>query len=779
MAAQSPRSGGGDGGSPGRRYPTPELQPGDALCWKEHVDSGGVYGIGLQLGSTPPYKVKRIVNILDAEGKSANHRVFVGHFLASIDGVECTQNGLAAVGDLILGELNSTMKLEFTPSDGGGRYNLVALRHVPIRTWETRRGWCEVKPDLKGKSLLADNTIVKALEGIRQHLTASDGRPVDMLRPPNTPLGMGIEFNATEPCRISAVVRGSPAGLAGSLVCGDEVVSIDGTDVSDTNIQQLLRGNDVFGSSTTIRVKRGSQVVSSKVFRASEATISACKKIDTGFQELYSTLKAGNAPAECLKISQGLAENVFKLESERLTAEADLARQLHSQQSHIIDLVNEAARKLHPSNEDDLRENVSSFAFQLDAAKDELQIALQRTGDLESDLHKHEIRSKNTVSCAVHEKALSDCDLLRKQLDDLLSATKLLVDPNLLISAHDEIDTLKSQIHHLKKQAEQMCKKHLLEDAHADIAQLKNDKSRIQKLLEGLISSSEYTRLSEDNNQVKAQLEQLQAHVQALVPRVDLEHAQQEREQSLVDAEKLKVQLQSMVPQKDLEQAQQHLSKSEASREQLLSNLATLQAQFDELSGKDVVPHESLLDAKREAKESDEKVKSLTLDLTQAAKHVEDLQNTLEALHKDNAELTTERDERVIRADFDAARLKVDELQQALVTAQCRLDVLGTECADEKEAKKSLEAELRQAIAKLDDCVSRSQHAVVLAELKVAHDTVVSQEDLISDLNGELGEGKATQTALAAQVETLKTTLSAMAKKTDLQATTLVLSVSY
>jgi C-terminal processing protease CtpA/Prc len=198
-----------------------------------------VYGVGLKLDANIPHRVENVDSLVGIDGFSVGQSVGIGDHLLSVDGVDCATKEMSFVGELIKGPSDSLATLEFLSPDTG-RYHVVVKRHVPAATQSHRRGWMEVREQFRGKSLLADDSIVDALEGIRSSLTAERGGPIDAFKLNHTHVHTGIEFSTADPRRVANIVQGSPAWSDKGIISGDEVLNVDGIDTNDSNIQVLV-----------------------------------------------------------------------------------------------------------------------------------------------------------------------------------------------------------------------------------------------------------------------------------------------------------------------------------------------------------------------------------------------------------------------------------------------------------------------------------------------------------------------------------------------------------
>ena len=191
------------------------------------------------------------------------------------------------VGDVsvILGELNSCVRLKLRSKETGSEYEIEVKRHVELQSWNQERmrtillclsspsfsacpvifcdlgqvlKWYEVRDEYKGQDLCADPQIVDALAAIRASVVDRAGDFVDLLggsaaaamRTNGTELpafasaaiaatagrepqnGHGITFafevgQGTKPSMVHHIATGSPAHILECIRFGDEVIARD------------------------------------------------------------------------------------------------------------------------------------------------------------------------------------------------------------------------------------------------------------------------------------------------------------------------------------------------------------------------------------------------------------------------------------------------------------------------------------------------------------------------------------------------------------------------
>jgi hypothetical protein len=217
---------------------------------KQVREQGGLYGIGLKIDIDPPHLVQRVSNLKDPDGHSIND-VRVGDALLLINGQHVELGSIEALEKAILGPKGSTLNLAFTrmqsPKDPASQdlkrgpfstsedvYEVEVMRHVAIREWDEAHSWLELRQELRGRRLLADEEIVPVMESVRRCVVDRSNQALDFIceeRVAMCSLGihcaqeMGNGVNeimdqSLRPNQIQVLVPGSPAHTSGKLKQG-------------------------------------------------------------------------------------------------------------------------------------------------------------------------------------------------------------------------------------------------------------------------------------------------------------------------------------------------------------------------------------------------------------------------------------------------------------------------------------------------------------------------------------------------------------------------------
>lgn len=137
-----------------------------ALTLKRRYEASGLFGVGLQVSDDPPHSVQRVTRLLGKDRRNISDTVSIGDTLYSVNDFPVEMSSIDTVEQLIFGDLGTTVHLTFCNSKRH-KYDVVAMRHVPISVWEQERVWYEIKPEHQGKELRCDPSIVNILETIR------------------------------------------------------------------------------------------------------------------------------------------------------------------------------------------------------------------------------------------------------------------------------------------------------------------------------------------------------------------------------------------------------------------------------------------------------------------------------------------------------------------------------------------------------------------------------------------------------------------------------------
>lgn len=138
----------------------------EVLTLKSRSEASGLFGVGLQVSDDPPHVVQRVSRLLDRDRRNVSDTVAIGDTLYSVNDFQVEMSSIDTVEQLIWGDLSTTVRLTFC-NKHRQKYDVVAIRHVPISVWEQERVWFEIKPEHQDKELRCDPSIVRILENIR------------------------------------------------------------------------------------------------------------------------------------------------------------------------------------------------------------------------------------------------------------------------------------------------------------------------------------------------------------------------------------------------------------------------------------------------------------------------------------------------------------------------------------------------------------------------------------------------------------------------------------
>jgi hypothetical protein len=138
----------------------------EVLTLKSRFEAAGLFGVGLQVSDDPPHVVQRVSRLLDRDRRNVSDIVGLGDTLYSVNDFQVEMSSIDTVEQLIWGDLSTTVRLTFC-NRHRQKYDVVAIRHVPISVWEQERVWFEIKPEHQNKELRCEPSIVQTLETIR------------------------------------------------------------------------------------------------------------------------------------------------------------------------------------------------------------------------------------------------------------------------------------------------------------------------------------------------------------------------------------------------------------------------------------------------------------------------------------------------------------------------------------------------------------------------------------------------------------------------------------
>ena len=138
----------------------------EVLTLKSRFEASGLFGVGLQVSDDPPHVVQRVSRLLDRDRRNVSDTVAIGDTLYSVNDFQVEMSSIDTVEQLIWGDLSTTVRLTFC-NKKRQKYDVLAIRHVPISVWEQERVWFEIKPEHQNSELCCDPSIVQVLENIR------------------------------------------------------------------------------------------------------------------------------------------------------------------------------------------------------------------------------------------------------------------------------------------------------------------------------------------------------------------------------------------------------------------------------------------------------------------------------------------------------------------------------------------------------------------------------------------------------------------------------------
>ena len=121
----------------------------------------------MSMQTAPPHAVLHVSDLQDPSGCNCNNLVNVGDLLLRVDDVLVQSTDIDSLEAVILGPLDSIVKLSFASGQNSPRpfthYDISVKRHVPINPWNQLVRWYALKPEFKDKDFLAENKIVPVI----------------------------------------------------------------------------------------------------------------------------------------------------------------------------------------------------------------------------------------------------------------------------------------------------------------------------------------------------------------------------------------------------------------------------------------------------------------------------------------------------------------------------------------------------------------------------------------------------------------------------------------
>ena len=208
----------------GSRREPPALKL-DAVELASTTRAAGVFGIGLQVGNDTHHKVLRVGNLQDTAGRAVT-TVSLGDQLTHVDGRSTRVDGLQIGEDMILGEEGTVVHLRFRSGATGKEFEVMARRHVPVRSWEQVTKRYVVRQDLVGQELMVEPYLVQALDNVRRLVADEAGSVIDLMGPGSLGLVLGRDRDdkTVRPLQVVDVVPCGPADLSRRIEIGDDIV---------------------------------------------------------------------------------------------------------------------------------------------------------------------------------------------------------------------------------------------------------------------------------------------------------------------------------------------------------------------------------------------------------------------------------------------------------------------------------------------------------------------------------------------------------------------------
>lgn len=191
-----------------------------------HTHKPTVAGIGLQVDNDTHHRVLRVGDLQDTGGRAVTS-VSMGDELTHVDGRSTRVDGLQIGEDMILGEEGTIVHLRFKSGTTGKEFEVMARRHVPVRSWEQVTKRYMVRQDLVGQELMAEPHLVQALDSVRRSVANESGSAIDLMDGPGSiglVLGRDRNDKVFRPLQVADVVPCGPADLSRRIERGDDIV---------------------------------------------------------------------------------------------------------------------------------------------------------------------------------------------------------------------------------------------------------------------------------------------------------------------------------------------------------------------------------------------------------------------------------------------------------------------------------------------------------------------------------------------------------------------------
>jgi hypothetical protein len=602
------------------------MRSNETLELKQVREQGGLYGIGLKIDTDPPHMIQRVSDLRDPDDNVLED-LRVGDCLLMIDGKHVEFGSMEALEQAILGPKDSTLTLTFGPRQGsngttsGGIREIVVKRHVPIREWDEKHCWLELRDEAKGRPLLADEGIVCELEALRRCVADRSNCALDLISEERISMSsVGILFaqdmlsneceaQSMRPNYIHMLVPGSPAHSCGMLQEGDEIIAVDDVPPSAEagKITKLLRGSDAIGSRCKVTVKRGTRSFDVELTRTSAFSVRnmVCFKDLCGILERQIKQRAD---FETMMPSlQAIFAHAIETERARCCAEASLAGRLFRLQSKIVGLINGAEGMLHSPHQGSQGE-LARLQSVLETLEEKLHAAATERDHWKAKHHVlREERETLQLKMSKSDEANQD---LRRKLEGMLPPSERAV----LV---DKISHLQNQVSELRRTNKGMVLKEMLNEEMNRANMNELEARRLQAAIHNMVPRHQFEDVQARSTRLEVEVETLQSKLRMSVSREEYGALEVEADRIRQGSNLLLAKLEDMTDRDALDKAVTDLQKA---REELVRQSLTI---------KSMVPVDELHEAKRESKEGWDKFESLGVEMACMALQVEDLEAKL------------------------------------------------------------------------------------------------------------------------------------------------------
>ena len=593
----------------------------DLLELRESYTQGGIWGVGLTIDKASPHAVLHIQHLVDRTGGSAKGSVSVGDRLLRVDDLAVQDASIDSIESVVFGPEGSVVKLSMAAAGDGRHYDVYLMRHVPINVWDRILRWYELLPDYKDQDFIADNDIIRVLEGMRCFCHDGSGNLADLLKDnPTERSTLGIHVTLPpdvgvplppgfRPGQIRDLTLGGPAFLSGQVRVGDEIIAVDGEAVHDAeSIMAATRGSDDIGTMCTMTLMRDHHLLDVTLTRGSSTRMRTVETLFKLVQAASAHVHKGNMN-QALQALSLLSDNLAASESGRMHRERRLADRLSYMQSMLFNDITAAEKRLHPLP--DLSEVISK------AVSEALSQVSSEGLDPAAMMDQGAVEPSSPPE-APHFGQDDTLELISLRGEAKLLAEKLAQASQVATDTDAEMSSLKLQLSELKKTCSELqatCRK--LTDVNELLLQEKAAEEGAMSKLKDQLKSCE----SDNHRELGVLRGKLNEHKRLLAEmesqrneaRLQADHAQQE-------CATLQKGLQSL--NFDVES---HMQELRNDRLTLAQEISGLRADKDNLHAKISALQEERLHSKEAADELQDQIEPLT-------RKIADLENELEAM---------------------------------------------------------------------------------------------------------------------------------------------------